>query len=130
MRLMNPGLGEYLDRLSILELKLAHSGGQHFGEERMEILQKLFGEVGGSLSREVFVLYSMLAAVNAAIWQAEDELRVVRAKAGSVDEEQRATTRAAFLGMYLQTMNDKRAELVHRLSVGGGRADTEGEKLT
>ncbi|MGH7534415.1 MAG: hypothetical protein ACREMG_02395, partial [Gemmatimonadales bacterium] len=75
-RLINPGLGDYLDRLAILELKIQHgeSAGKdvgHFCRERNAILPKVATISTGFPIED----YTSLVVVNSRLWRAEDELR-------------------------------------------------------
>lgn len=132
---MNPGLGELLDRLSILELKLAHGGGVQFEEERRTILERFSDTQDGGL--EVLKAYAQLAAINAAIWQSEDALRDLRPAMvtcdapDEVDREQHrgAVAKSAFLAHKLQTLNDRRAELVREIGKLAGEVEHR-EKLS
>lgn len=139
MRLMNPGLGEMLDRLSILELKLAHGGGEQFAKERKALLEHLWHESGPvqppeqlGLSFDSFKAYATLAAVNAALWQSEDALRAEREWMHSTVAEssnREAVARSAFLAHKIQALNDRRAELVREIGKLAGEEEHR-EKLS
>lgn len=124
MRLMNPGLGELLDRLSILELKLAHGGGEQFEEERKAILQQVLPQ-WNTVMPPGFVLYSTLAAVNAAIWQGEDALRDRRDSMSFA----KTISESAFLAHKIQALNDRRAELIREIGKLAGEEEHR-EKLS
>lgn len=135
MRLMNPGLGEMLDRLSILELKLAHGGGEQFEEERLRILDALpLNKPEDELRR--LTAYAKLAAVNAALWQSEDALRDLRPREMSTEEPQVGTppprdvvVKTYFLAHKIQLLNDRRAELVREIGKLAGEEEHR-EKLS
>lgn len=107
MRLINPGPGEYCDRLSILALKIAHGRSRslpvdHFTREWAAILTKIAATpIGGPFVEQ----YTQLVVVNARLWQAEDDLRAYR-RAGVGGPE------VADLAFLIQALNDERAALV------------------
>lgn len=125
-RLINPGLGDYLDRLSILALKILHGrvagkDVEHFEREGNAVLVKTRTAVDPASYME---LYSQLAAVNAALWYATDALRDVAARAFPVSSSEEAGR----LGIQILRLNDQRAVLVDQLNKLAG--DTTGpEKL-
>ena len=106
MRLINPGPGEYCDRLSILALKISHGEDRgvstdHFRKEWAAILPKLCA-VSGTAFLET---YTKLVVVNARLWQAEDRLREFRAAGGELE----AVAQVAY---QIQALNDARAGLI------------------
>lgn len=131
-RLINPGTGEILDRLSILGLKLLYGGlagkeTKHFRDERNVLLTKL--NAGDGITGPAMEHYIELAAVNAALWQAEDQLREYRdvPQTAHVDMAHYALiVRCAFK---IQQLNDRRAELISLINVNTGEAGGQ-EKLT
>lgn len=134
--LHNPGPGEILDRLSILALKLTY-GAQagrdltHWQEERDALWQQLTESWG---SVHVGHAYVDLASVNAALWQAEEEIRRLRA----LPEGARAqwtgglgnvwTVAVAMVAMHIANLNDSRADLVALINREAG-LDRPQEKL-
>lgn len=133
-RLVAPGPGEILDRLTILSLKIVH-GRQagtpvgHWAEER-EVL--CLAHCTHAWCPSACLLE--LAAVNAALWQAEDQIREMRQRytnatgavsanftEGDVEEGFQCALRIA-------TLNDRRAVLVHQINTQGG-IDRPPEKL-
>lgn len=136
-RLIDPGAGEVSDRLSILTLKVLfgrHAGKDtaHFEKERQVLLTKLRAQ---TLNGKWFEAYSELAAVNAALWHAEDDLRDIRQRAGlpigNVAEAAGAACdvrSAAMLAFKIQGLNDDRAALIARINTDTGAALGE-EKL-
>lgn len=75
MRLVNYGVGEIVDRLTILDLKIAHGGGDHFATERSALLTQLHGR---TLNGAWFEHALRLAVINGLLWRAEDDLRGAR----------------------------------------------------
>lgn len=124
-KLHEPGPGEILDRLTILALKIVHGklvgvDGRHWGAEFTALEERYGQKVDALLS---------LAAVNAALWQAEDTMREVRAHYGAAGHDRTFTDRhAADVGMRIQQLNDRRAELVTLINTDAGRTDPP-EKL-
>lgn len=117
MRLVNPGTGEISDRLSILALKILFAGTAgkditHFRNEQVALLTQLRGR---TLNGKWFEAYSELAAVNAALWHAEDDLRELRGETGGV-----TTLRAGTLAFRIQELNDLRAACVEKINKDTG----------
>lgn len=119
-RLINPGLGDLLDRLTILALKILHKGAQdHWVRERNALLAKVNGRGGHAGVTEALL---ELAAINAALWQATDDLRPY---VGTQIDVHRAV--AGVLGLQILTLNDRRAALVDQINALVGE-DRGGEK--
>ena len=118
-RLYNPGPGEILDRISILALKCTYGkqAGKptdHWENEALE-LQKLF------TCQITVINIAELAAVNAAIWQAEDTMRGYRESFLNPAPIETSTQIAAGLcGCRIQSLNDRRAELVTLINTNAG----------
>lgn len=127
---INPGIGELSDRLSILCLKILfgrHSGKEiaHFETEKAAILTAVRTR---TLNGKWFEAYSELAAVNAALWHAEDALREFRGS-GSIGSFAVAVVDGIVkLAFQIQSLNDERADLVARLNKDAGES-VGGEKL-
>lgn len=126
-RLIDPGVGELSDRLSILCLKCLY-GRQgrkdvsHFETERAAILLSVRKRLLGAVWLEA---YSELAAVNSALWHAEDVLRALRHEKETGGSEPAVSfMEIAFL---IQDLNDRRAGLVAKINKEAG--DPTGEKL-
>jgi len=125
VRLINTGLGEFSDRLSILALKILHgdergSETAHWKTERNALIAKLGAR---ALNANWVEAYIELAAVNAAIWRGEDELRAYRAQHVEVvadPRELRALTTAVQIAFNLQMWNDRRHELIEAINKDGG----------
>lgn len=122
MRLVNYGAGEISDRLTILALKILHGtvGGkdvQHFKTEQTALLQQIRAR---TLNGKWFDAVLDLAAVNGALWQAEDDLRQWRTElAISTAQHSDAIVELAFRIQYL---NDQRAALVQQINKDAGDA--------
>lgn len=126
MRLLDPGTGEITDRLTILSLKIlfgeqAGKEVSHFKAERTSLLAKIRSrELNGAWFDKVLEL----AAVNAALWHCEDDLRACREKTLTPVGD-KVVVDLAFL---IQSLNDQRAALVGEINKSAG--DEKGvEKL-
>lgn len=134
MRLVNIGAGEIADRLTILALKVAH--GQQAGKDVSHFLTERNALLVQSRTYEQFAGPGLehlldLAAVNAMLWQAEDEIRCLRAlgldallKQGFEPD----LVRALQCAFRVQALNDQRADLVWTLNKLAG-TDLGREKL-
>lgn len=120
-RLADPGVGDILDRLGILERKILEGGMQHHVDEAEKLVAMLEGRVSNA-ARVKLVL--KLAAVNAALWQREEELRGYR-RVGGGDGLAEVVCTVAFR---IQELNDARAEVIRELNLAGGGEDRK-EKL-
>ena len=113
-RLLHPGLGDYLDRLTILQLKIADGRERgrdisHFETERAAI----WAAVGTTPSHAVGV-GERLAAINRAIWEATDFLLAARVAWPHVAEPD--VYLIADHAMRVLQLNEDRAELVRILN--------------
>lgn len=132
-RLHNPGPGEILDRLSILALKvtygkLAGKPIDHWQEETSALLtavRKLYHDAGATGPTDSTLLE--LAAVNGALWQAEDELRAYR-EDGKPASDYGTWGPIVDCAFRIQQLNDRRAELVTLINTNAG-LDRPGDKL-
>ena len=120
MSLTRPSVGDLLDRLSILRLKIHHGGiaGKpvgHFEEERQEILQRLPPQIDF-----LDPLVEHLFFVNEALWELTDAMR------DAVDAKT-ADLQARYARVMLR-MNDKRANLVGQIAAKYG--DHRVEKIS
>jgi len=107
-------LGELADRLTILALKVRHLNG----DARCHVLQEqaLLDAVFAPLRQQVPEnLHHELAAVNAQLWQLEDDVR---------DCERRGVFGEPFVAMArsINRLNDHRAALKRAISLAGGSA--------
>lgn len=112
--LTNPSIGEYVDRLSILRLKIR--GGEakeisveHFRTEQCEIMQRMPREV--SL---VNPYISRLFRINELLWELTDEFRAIASQKYDFNGHQ------ARLGCSILRMNDERAELIAKINAQYG----------
>lgn len=127
MRLINLGPGEITDRLTILALKILYAGQaekptEHFETERNALLVMLRGR---TLNGAWFEQVLSLAAVNAALWRVEDEMRAFREE-GQTTKNRDDIIECAFR---IQELNDERAKLIETINKATG--DHLGsEKLT
>lgn len=119
-RLVRFGLGEIVDRLTILALKLQHGVGdkQTFEAERRDLISMIAPQTAATIPE-----WADLANVNNQLWQAEDKMREYRGR------KLRLTTHDHFdiseLGMQCQALNDDRSQLIAsiNLSQGDGHAE-------
>ena len=130
-RLHNPGPGEILDRLSILQLKMLYGvqAGKPIGHfvSEAEALWSLLPGIG-DYAREVI----RLTAINAALWHAENDLRALRAAVGAGDDPKLLShdeiVRAVRGAFQIQALNDQRAAGIATINRAAGRPE-EAEKL-
>lgn len=105
-------LGELADRLAILELKVRRVSGAGLAHVQRELalLQARFEPLAGRVPEP---LRQQLAAVNAELWQLEDDVRSC---------ERRGAFGADFVTMArsIYRLNDRRAALKRAISVAGG----------
>lgn len=126
-RLVNIGVGEIVDRLTILSLKILYSGQadkpiDHFENERTALMVMLRGR---TLDGPWFEQVLALSAINGALWRAEDEMRTHREE-GQTTKNRDDIIECAFR---IQELNDERARLVETINKATG--DHLGsEKLT
>lgn len=121
MRLINFGAGEICDRLTILALKILHGTAQgkdvaHWQKEQAVLLTKVAARNGNWFSA-----YTELAAVNASIWQGEDELREYRSQLPHTElvtnpKELQLLVDTVQIAFRLQELNDRRSELVELIN--------------
>lgn len=126
MKLDRPGIGEVTDRLTILSLKIlfgeqAQKDVTHFRTEQAALLSKIHAR---TLNGAWFTATLELAAVNAALWHAEDDLRGWRTASPS-DKVAWAVLPLAFK---IQALNDLRAALVQKINKDAGDGQ-QAEKL-
>jgi hypothetical protein len=118
MRLVNYGAGEITDRLTILALKILFGKERsrevkHFIDERNALLVKLGSRALSGTWLETAI---ELAAVNGALWHAEDDLREIRAH----DPNDGLMEEAGRIGCRIQDLNDHRMRLVQRINIDVG----------
>ena len=117
-RLTNLGAGDYADRLTILALKLLHYGAagkdvKHLLDERNVLLGKLRGR---ELNGPWFELVLELSTVNAVLWAATDKLRAILNLHNAAPLHESHVTEAAYLGLDIMRLNDRRAALVDEIN--------------
>lgn len=120
-RLHDPGPGEILDRLTILALKALY--GKQAGRDTTEWVREteaLGKQISPDLSTRVLLQLLDLAAVNAALWQAEDDIRRYRTE--GVQHRDGVTFHAEVgrCAMQIQALNDRRAELITLININTG----------
>lgn len=121
MRLKNYGPGEISDRLSILALKRLFGGeaGRDlttFNNEWAILLTEIRSR---TLNGKWFEAVLELAAVNSALWHAEDDLREYRDmgyNAVGIPESLAVVS----LAFRIQALNDQRAGLIDRINRDAG----------
>ena len=126
-RLINPGLGDYLDRLAILELKIQHAPedrADHFRREKAAVLTKIQGssQVGFPIEE-----YTALCVVNARIWRDEDKMADFAATTAT-DLDLRTAADAGYLGIDIWRLNRLRGKTVEAINAKVGD-DRGQEKL-
>jgi hypothetical protein len=135
MKLVNPGIGEISDRLTILTLKILIGVEQgkettHWETERAALLVQIRARTLNAIWFEALL---ELAGINALIWHNEDDLRILRQRwmnwersdssglTGS-EERKRIEIEAGSVGFRSQRLNDRRAELVQQINKDAGDA--------
>lgn len=127
MRVLNPGPGEVVDRLTIVARKIVEGGekAEHFHKEMDELLSCLETmEMPVELvPKEFGKALHLLSATNAALWQREDELRAWRAR-DDMDSlnplDGRLMHNMRVLAFRIQELNDLRNKLVQQLNAAAG----------
>ncbi len=118
-RIVNPGAGDIADRLSILALKIlfgtaAGKDVSHWEKERSQLLPK----TAKSFSAEHWL---DLAAVNAALIHADEDLRAIRIKANNNPvSDYRPLVEAGQLAFRIQELRDRRTELIELINASVG----------
>lgn len=118
MKLIDPGIGDVLDRLTILSLKITVGREQgkdvtHFEREQTALLAKVRSR---DHSGPWFALTLELATINALLWHAEDDLRALREQTLGTD----SVAAAAVLGFRIQALNDQRADRIAKINKEAG----------
>ncbi len=129
-RIINPGLGEQLDRCTILELKIAQAitegtGQQVHFDDELSAIKALLPMVFTTPMHE---LHNGLAEVNTLIWDAEDKMRDCRRRKHHLQTTE--MFEVAELGMLCQELNDQRSTIIQELNLGNNdgwieKAETE-----
>lgn len=122
MDLLNPDVGDILDRITILHLKLVHAKEAHWEQQLTALYDRLGLAQGGPHCLQISALRMVqeLAAVNAAIWQATDEMTAAE-KTLETDVERAGMAAATFVRCF--AWNRRRQELIRQLNDTLGRGD-------
>ena len=118
MQLQVPvSVGEVLDKITILEIKLAHISDSAKRANVQNELDALLPLVAGDAftTNQMQGLVAQLKAVNEALWDIEDDIREKEA-AKSFDAEFIKLARAVYV------TNDKRAEIKKQINLETGSA--------
>ena len=110
-------VGEVLDKITILQIKLAHISDANKRVNIQNELDALLPLVAGDgfATDEMQVLMAELKSVNEALWDIEDDIREKEA-AKSFDAEFIKLARAVYV------TNDKRAEIKKQINLATGSA--------
>lgn len=113
-RLINYGLGEVLDRLTILDLKIltATDAGQpidHWRNEQTILLTQLQAR---ATSMAWLELGLRLAMINGLLWHAEDDLRARR----NLPLDAAITESSSRIAFRIQDLNDRRSQLIAQIN--------------
>ena len=121
MQLQVPvSVGEVLDKITILQIKLAHISDSAKRVNVQNELDALLPLVAGDAftTNQMHGLVAELKAVNEALWDIEDDIREKEA-AKSFDAEFIKLARAVYV------TNDKRAEIKKQINLATGSALVE-----
>jgi len=110
-------VGEVLDKITILQIKLAHISDANKRVNIQNELDALLPLVAGDVftTNEMQGLMAELKSVNEALWDIEDDIREKEA-AKSFDAEFIKLARAVYV------TNDKRAEIKKQINLATGSA--------
>ena len=113
-------VGEVLDKITILQIKLAHISDSAKRVNVQNELDALLPLVAGDVftTNQMHGLVAELKAVNEALWDIEDDIREKEA-AKSFDAEFIKLARAVYV------TNDKRAEIKKQINLATGSALVE-----
>ena len=113
-------VGEVLDKITILQIKLAHISDAAKRANIQNELDALLPLVAGDAftTDQMQALMAELKSVNEALWDIEDDIRVKEA-AKSFDAEFIRLARAVYI------TNDKRAEIKKQINLATGSALVE-----
>ncbi len=113
MRLIDFGLGEIVDRLTILALKLAYQpDALAFTAEREQLISMIRPRTADT--PDIRHEWAQLARINSALWQAHDRMRVYRKRFGQLTLTDRLAV--ADLSFARQALHDQRIELIRVLN--------------
>jgi len=122
-RLINFGLGEIVDRLTIVALKIQHEVGPlgPWQQERQALISLIKPHTADNVPE-----WSDLAAVNNQLWAAEDIMRGYRGRKLHLTAHDHFDISEC--AMRIQELNDERAQLIR--SVNQSQGDDHAEKGT
>ena len=105
-------LGELLDKITILEIKVLHLKGEGLahGIQELSLLRQVLGDLAFPVEQE---RYSDLKSINQSLWTIEDAIRV-KERQGQFDAEFVELARQVYL------QNDRRAALKRQLNQAYG----------
>ena len=111
MSLSKPGLGDIIDRISVVARKFIEVPNRtDFSREVSDLVS--MRDFAEELKTDDYVMNLFyLAALNAAIWQREDKLREVAGKLGTGTYSE-----IGLIAVEIQRLNDKRAALIAELN--------------
>ena len=115
-RLINYGLGEVLDRLTILDLKILAAGdaGQpidHWRNEQAVLLTQVQTRL--LLGTTAWIELGLrLAMINGLLWHAEDDLRACR----NLPLDVAITESSSRIAFRIQDLNDRRSQLITQIN--------------
>jgi len=124
--LLDPDIGEILDRLSILELKIDAGMKRSVSTERWEeekrqldvYLQKkilTWQRTVTSANMERFgTLNTQLYAINARLWRAEDEIRIFVKRASDLTDTEKESV--VLIAIRIASLNDARSEAIRGIN--------------
>jgi hypothetical protein len=117
-RLVNPGLGEKIDRVIILRLKLRHYDKLLHGPLLLE--EKALNDAIGftALTKQQKSDAWELREVHKLLWAAEDTMRRYRDRRQQLSNS--TLLEVAQVGMEIQQLNDRRAGLVRVINLSDG----------
>ena len=140
MRILNPGCGECVDRITILQLKIdaaqaKNLSSDHFEDEKYKLelyVSQAFPRAFDAQNIGQYVdLNAKLSETNKNLWKLEDEIRALKDKHDTIgvewsDYDTRRTLEIAFL---IPEQNDRRARLVRQINNLVSGQETPKEKL-
>ena len=128
-KIVNVGVGEIVDRLTVLALKIGtgedrHQDTTHWRNEQTILVSAICGR---TLNGSWFKLALDLAAVNGMLWHAEDDLRALRGQhraetspdsTGKTGEFSgpRILQQASTCAFRVQALNDQRTNLITEIN--------------
>lgn len=119
-RLLNPGLGELADRLTILELKLGHAPAgmdvEHFRAEHAQVQMRIDNLLKHVQQRLLIVAHvRQLKAQNAVLWELEDRMATAAKDVHAQDYRE-----VAVLGTDIWRANQIRNQVIAEINALAG----------